>query len=224
MFKLNIFFETLVGISQNKSLCRILQNYHTKKYFIYGNVIEFGATPDSDKNFSNIIKKKSIKKIYYSDKYIKRKNTISADLNKKINIKKNFFDNVLLFNVMEHLTDPINAKNQINKILKKNGILMGSSPFLYRFHAAPSDYLRFTKPFLNQLFQKNFKIIEIENIGFGPLCACYSLVSDFTKKIPFINYFLFTFAFLLDYIISKLVRYELKDIYPIAVNFKIKKK
>ena len=125
---------------------------------------------------------------------------------------------------MEHLTDPQNAKNQISKILKKGGILIGSSPFLYRFHGAPSDYLRFTKPFFNQLFKKNFKVIKIENIGFGPFCACYSLISDFTKKIPLINYFLFTLAYLLDFILSKLVKYELKDIYPIAVNFKVQRK
>ena len=224
MFNLKIFIETLWGISQNKSLCRILQNYHSKKLNIYGNIIEFGAIPESNNNFSSIMKKKSIKKIFYSDKHFKNKNIIKADLNKKINIQKNFFDNALLFNVMEHLTDPENAKIQIKKILKKGGFLIGSSPFLYRYHGAPSDYLRFTKPFYSQFFKKKFKLVNIENIGFGPFCVCYSLISDFTKKIPLINYFLFTLAYLLDYILSKLVNYELKDIYPIAVNFKVKKK
>ena len=224
MFNLKIFVETLLGISQKKSLCRILQNYHSKRSNIYGNIIEFGAIPESNNNFSSLMKKKSIKKIFYSDKYFKNKNIIKADLNKKIDIQKNFFDNVLLFNVMEHLIDPENAKIQIRKILKKGGFLIGSSPFLYRYHGAPSDYLRFTKPFYSQFFKKNFKLIKIENIGFGPFCVCYSLISDFTKKIPLINYFLFTFAFSLDYILSKLVNYELKDIYPIAVNFKVKKK
>ena len=58
---------------------------------------------------------------------------------------------------MEHLTNVENASIQINKILKKNGFLIGSSPFLYRFHAAPSDYLRFTKPYLTQLLKKSSK-------------------------------------------------------------------
>ena len=224
MFNLDLFFKTLSGISQKKSLCRILQNYYSKKLNIYGNVIEFGAIPDSNKNFSYIMKKNLVKKIFYSDKHIKKKNVIRADLNKNISIKKNFFDTALLFNVLEHLTDPENAKNQITKILKRRGVLVGSSPFLYRFHAAPSDYLRFTKPFFIQLFKKNFRIIKIENIGFGPFCVCFSLISDFTKKIPLINYILFTFAFLLDFILSKLVKYELKDIYPIAVYFRVQKK
>lgn len=224
MFKLNIFFEVLSGISKKKSLCRILQNYYSKKFSIQGNIIEFGAVPGSQKNFSQIIKKNKIKKIFYSDKHINKKNIIKADLNKNILIKKNYFNTVLLFNVMEHLTNVENASIQINKILKKNGFLIGSSPFLYRFHAAPSDYLRFTKPYLTQLFKKKFKIINIENLGFGPFCACFSLISDFTKKIPLINYILFTFSFLLDFILSKLVKYDLKDIYPIAVFFIVKKK
>ena len=223
MFNLNIFFETLCGIAKKKSLCRILQNYYSKKIIIYGNIIEFGAIPGSDKNFSEIMKKKSIKKIFYSDKYLKNKNIIKADLNKKISIRKNYFDNVLLFNVMEHLVDNDNAVNQIQKIMKKGGNFIGSSPFLYRFHAAPSDYLRFTKPFFFQLFKKRFKIIKIENLGFGPFCASYSLISDFTKKIPLINYFLFILAYLLDSILSKFVKYELKDVYPIAVIFKVQK-
>lgn len=224
MFSLNIFFETLLGISQNKSLCRILQNFYSKKITVHGNVIEFGATPNSNKNFIHIMKKKKIERIFYSDKHIKNKDIINADLNKNISIKKNFFNTVLLFNVLEHITDTENAKNQISKILKKNGLLIGSSPFLYRFHAAPSDYLRFTKPYFNQLFNKSFKIIKIENVGFGPFCVCFSMISDFTRKIPFLNYFLFTFAFLLDYILSKFVSYDLKDIYPIAVFFNVKKK
>ena len=66
--------------------------------------------------------------------------------------------------------------------------------------------------------------IKIENVGFGPFCVCFSMISDFTRKIPFLNYFLFTFAFLLDYILSKFVSYDLKDIYPIAVFFNVKKK
>ena len=67
MFSLNIFFETLLGISQNKSLCRILQNFYSKKITVHGNVIEFGATPNSNKNFIHIMKKKKIERIFYSD-------------------------------------------------------------------------------------------------------------------------------------------------------------
>ena len=54
MYSIKIFTEIIKGISQNKSLCRILQNYETKKLSLGGNIIEFGAEPSSTKNFSEI--------------------------------------------------------------------------------------------------------------------------------------------------------------------------
>jgi len=84
-----------------------------------GNIIEFGAEPNSSKNFSKFAKKRKINKLDFSDKYLNHKDIIKADLNKKINIKKNTYDTVLFFNVMEHLVEINNAKNQIHKILKK---------------------------------------------------------------------------------------------------------
>ena len=224
MFSFKIFLEIIIGISQNKSLCRILQNYESKQLSIEGDIIEFGAEPNSKNNFSKIIKKKNIKNIFYSDRYLRHKKVIKADLNKKINIKKGSFNYVLLFNVMEHLINIENAKIQISKIICKNGYLIGSTPFLYRFHGAPSDYLRFTKPYLINLFKKYFKIIKMQNLGLGPFCLCFSLISDFTKKIPLLNYFIFTITYIIDLLLNKLVKYELKDIYPIAVYFKLKKK
>lgn len=223
MYSINIYFKILKGIFQKKSLCRILQNYETNKITISGNVIEFGASPYSKNNFSDIVKKKNIKLIHFSDKNIKHKDVINVDLNKKINLKKNYYNTVLYFNVMEHLTNPDNAKKEIYKILKKNGVLIGSAPFLYRFHAAPSDYLRFTKPYLNFFFRKSFRNIHVKNLGFGPFCLSYSFLSDFTKKIPFLNLILFSLAYFFDFILSTLVKYNLEDVYPIATYFKIKK-
>jgi len=224
MLSFKDFLETMKGIYDNKSLCRILQNIECKKVKIFGNLIEFGAEPLSKKNFSTLAKKNRAKKIHYSDKYIKKPGVINADLNKKTSLKKNYYNTVLLFNVMEHLTNIKNAKKEIKRILKKNGRLIGSTPFLYRFHGAPSDYLRFTKPFLIFFFQKEFKITNIKNLGFGPFCLCYSLISDFTKKIPLLNLFIFPITLLLDIILSLFVKYNLEDIYPIALFFNLKKK
>ncbi len=224
MISLHDFLKIIKGIHQNKSLCRILQNLECEKIKISGQILEFGAEPLSKNNFSSIAKKSKVRNIHYSDKHLKKKGVIYADLNKKISLKKNFYNYVLIFNVLEHLTNIEIAKREIKKVLKKNGKLIGSTPFLYRFHGAPSDYLRFTKPFLIFYLKKNFKILEIKNLGFGPVSLCYSLISDFTKKIPLINIFIFLISFTLDMILSIFVKYDLKDIYPIAVYFNVKKK
>lgn len=208
-------------IFQGKSLCRILQNSEFKKYNLKGKIIEFGAEPDSKNNFSKYIKNE--KKIIFADKYIKHKDVINVDLNKNIPVSKQSFDSVIFFNIMEHLLDVQNAKKQVHKILKKNGTLIGSTPFLYRFHGAPSDYYRFTKPFLESFFKDEFRNVKIYNLGFGPMTSCYSIVSDFSKKIPLLNNFLFIICYLIDFCLSFFVKYKLKDIYPIAVFFVLKK-
>ena len=218
------FVQIMKGIYDNKSLCRILQNIECDRISLSGNIIEFGAEPLSKNNFSSIVKKIKVKKIDFSDKFIKKAGVINADLNEKTSLKKNYYNNVLLFNVMEHLINIDNAKKEIKKILKKNGKLIGSTPFLYRFHGAPSDYLRFTKPFLNIFLKKDFKVLEVKNLGFGPFCLCYSFLFDFTKKIPFLNLIIFPITFLLDAILNFFVKYDLKDIYPIALFFYVKKK
>ena len=124
---------------------------------------------------------------------------------------------------MEHLSNFANSKLEIKKIMKKNSILIGSTPFLYRYHNAPSDYLRFTKPYLNHFFKKDYKILSIKNLGFGPFCLSYSFLSDFTKKIPLLNTILFTIAYILDFVLSFFVKYNLEDVYPIAIFFRLKK-
>ena len=224
MVSLKDFLQIIKGIYKNKSLCRILQNIECNNVKLSGNIIEFGAEPSSKNNFSSIAKKVKVKNIDFSDKYIRKPGVINTDLNKKTSLKKNHYNNVLLFNVMEHLTNIETAKKEVKKILKKNGNLIGSTPFLYRFHGAPSDYLRFTKPFLIFFLKKDFKIKEVKNLGFGPFCLCYSFLFDFTKKIPFLNLIIFPITFLLDAILNFFVKYDLKDIYPIALFFYVKKK
>ena len=145
---LSNFINLLCGIYEGKSLCRILQNIECKKIKIRGRVIEFGAEPKSKKNFSSIAKQEKISKVDFSDKYIRKKGVINADLNFVNKIKKNHYHTVMLFNVLEHLNNIDNAKNEIWKILKKKGLLIGSTPFLFKYHNAPSDYLRFTSLFL----------------------------------------------------------------------------
>ena len=57
-------------------------------------------------------------------------------------------------NVLEHLPNLNNVFKEIDKILKINGNLIGSTPFIYQVHGAPFDYQRFTKDFFYKTFSK----------------------------------------------------------------------
>ena len=165
---LNIITSNFKGYS----LLRAYQIYECKNVKLKGNSIEFGAYKNKTKNFNNFLNIHSNIKLsnIYKHNDI---DYIQLDLTKKLKLKKNSFDNVIIFNVLEHLPNTKNAFNQIKKILKINGVLVGSTPFIYQVHGAPNDYFRFTKDFfygdLKKKFKKIFvktKLNEIYPIGF----------------------------------------------------------
>ena len=80
-------------------------------------------------------------------------------MEKKNNFKKKF-DNIIIFNVLEHIYNEKNALRELNKILKKNGKIYISTPFLYRYHEAPEDYKRYTITYFEKVLkEKKFKSI-----------------------------------------------------------------
>ncbi len=78
----------------------------------------------------------------------------------KTNINSNLFDTVIGIEVLEHLDNPYVAVEEIKRILKPNGIFIGSTPFVYPYHGEPHDILRFTEYGLRQIF-KDFKEVKI---------------------------------------------------------------
>lgn len=55
------------------------------------------------------------------------------------------FDTVLLLEVLEHVVDAGNVLAEISRVLKSDGVLLISMPFLYPLHDAPHDYRRYTR-------------------------------------------------------------------------------
>lgn len=75
--------------------------------------------------------------------------------------KNKTFDTVILLEVLEHLPDPASAILEVKRVLKKDGVLILSTPFLYPIHDAPRDYQRWSKHGLNRLI--NFSGLEIRD-------------------------------------------------------------
>ena len=113
MFKklLNLIFLSLKGYS----LLRSYQLNECKNIKLRGYSIEFGAYKEKKKNFYNHFKGNA--KFVFSNIYHKRdKHYIKLDLTKKLKIKKNTFQNVILMNVLEHLPN----LNNVFKAIKGN--------------------------------------------------------------------------------------------------------
>ena len=204
----------LFYIFKNYSVCRILQILFAKDILLNGSILEIGAYKGSNKNFSNflIINNNSF---LYADKK-KINNNIIFDLEKK-NFMKKKFDNVLIFNVLEHVYEVNNAIIEIKNVLNKKGKIICSTPFLYRYHKAPNDYCRYTEDFLIKIFKENkFINIKVRSLGFGPFVAAYSMIFDLIKFLYPLNSFILIICIILDYLLNIIFKNKLIKIYPIC--------
>jgi SAM-dependent methyltransferase len=71
------------------------------------------------------------------------------------------FDVVVISEVLEHLHSPHLGLKNIHGILKQDGILILSTPFILPIHDRPHDYFRFTR-FGLEFLLKDFRRVQIE--------------------------------------------------------------
>lgn len=74
------------------------------------------------------------------------------------------FDAVWCTQVFEHVKDLDHILDEIYRVLKPQGILMITVPFLYNEHGSPYDFRRFTIYGLKQLLEK-YEMIELKKQG-----------------------------------------------------------
>tara|TARA_B110000261_G_C12936336_1_gene298617 strand:+ start:89 stop:739 length:651 start_codon:yes stop_codon:yes gene_type:complete len=207
----------------SSSILRDFQNFEFNKQKINGKCIEFGASKNFEKNFLKQDKKLTI--CHYSNFKIKSNKIINIDLekiNNKFNIK---YDNVVIFNVLEHLHNTEIPLNNINHILNKGGTIIGSTPFLYRIHGAPKDHFRFSKDnLLYNLKKSGFNKVKIKELGTGPFLASFSLLRSFLKYLPIVYEIYLLFSLIIDLFLKKIMKTNPKLIYPIGYFFTASKK
>ena len=206
----------------NNSILRVLQKNEFKKYKLSGKCLEFGANHKIQRNF--LYKDSEKYQIFYSNIDNKNKSFIKINLIKKLAHKKKY-NNIIIFNVLEHLSEVNIALKNLNLLLDSKGKILGSTPFLYRVHGAPNDYNRFTKSYLQKILkEKKFINIKINEIGLGPFLASFSLLRGFLKYLPIIYQILLSLVIIIDKILFYTMKTDPKKIYPIGYVFSATKK
>lgn len=80
--------------------------------------------------------------------------------------KTSSYSSTAMFDVIEHLPDDLLALKEVHRILKPNGYLILTIPFLYRLHEFPYDYRRYTYTGILKLLDDcNFAPIFVHPIG-----------------------------------------------------------
>lgn len=78
----------------------------------------------------------------------------------------NSLDSALLLEVIEHCPDPLIVLQETQRVLKPNGIIFFSTPFLYQLHGTPYDYHRPT-PFELELLFRSAGFDRIQSVASG---------------------------------------------------------
>lgn len=99
-----------------------------------------------------------------------------------IPLTNEMIDTVIMTEVLEYIQDSQKMIEEIHRVLKKNGMLFLSVPFLHPLHGDPeSDYYRSTETFYKFLFQGKFKVVTMERMG-GVVAVVYDLIREFLSQ------------------------------------------
>ncbi len=209
----NFFFKECM---KGRSLIRSFQNQDIKNNVkIFGNCLDLGSKNSNPSYYEyiNFNNNNNNFNMTYSDFYSKDKNVLSFDFNKKFPMKDNTFDNVLIFNVLEHVYNTSNVLEETRRVLKKNGKVYGVIPFLFLYHKDPSDYWRFTHEALEKLLEESgFINIKIQKHGLGTFTVINSIYSQMLRW-RILMYISWTFGFFLDLIIKSIRKNRKENLY-----------
>jgi SAM-dependent methyltransferase len=106
-----------------------------------------------------------------------------VDLTEALPFENASFDTILLTDVLEHISEPMNLMCEIARILRPGGKLILGVPFFYWLHEVPHDYYRYTEFALRRFCQlSELRIVEL--VPYGGLPEI--LVDLISKSLNFI--------------------------------------
>jgi len=132
-------------------------NTFLKQYPTKGKILNIGSGP-------RIINSDIINVDIY--KYVGVKIIIDGET---VPLESGTVSRIISETVLEHVSNPHGAVKEMHRLLSPGGYTYVTTPFLYPFHSSPSDYQRWTKEGLIQLFHE-FEVIEI-GVRAGPFSS-----------------------------------------------------
>jgi len=218
---MNVVKEFLKGKNVGRVLFNRLVEKHVK---VKGITLDLGCTGKmSYYRFMDTGKGR----IFMADIEKRGNATVILNLEKELPFHNNSVDNVILFNVLEHIYNPYKVLEEIYRILKKNGKVYTSIPFMIYYHPSPRDYNRYTKEKLERIFD-GFHIETFETIGGFFTVFDYNFTTYFLDAIKIkllknvISYIFYIFSRTLDRKMSKIKR-NYKEKFPLSYFIVAKK-
>jgi SAM-dependent methyltransferase len=161
-------------MSKTYSLLRRAQYEELKKFKIDGNVLDLGGARRS--GYHELIG--GAHTIHVANIQAGDDVDLVFDAEKEFPIDDETYSAVICLNVLEHVFEYQHAVNESFRVLKKDGVLIGSTPFLHAVHGSPDDYFRYTRSAFEKIFRKaGFREVEIKELGTGAFGVIHELLS-----------------------------------------------
>lgn len=213
---MNEFKYVFGEVWKGKSITRAYLNFRLSKECLRGKIIDIGGGVGN--NYISFMNKEENSSIETFDLKNGQKVDFEKDLLPSLD---QVYDTVLFLNVMEHVFNYQHIANEVVRITRANGQLLGFVPFLMWYHPDHRDFFRYTHESLQIIFsQAGGRKIIIEPIAKGPFIAmaqmCVQIMPNFIAVI------LFTFSYILDSIYLSL-KPDRFGIYALGYYFVVEK-
>lgn len=201
-------FKFLFDKIDKVSLPRALQNELIENYSFTGDLLDFGGGERSHNR--NMIKCSTYQSINIDPK-INPTWVVGAD--DPFPCEDECFDHVFSFNTLEHIYNVQDKLSEIYRVLRPNGDILISTPFLYPIHGHPDDFFRPTPSWYHTALKDcGFKEIRVVPLFWGPFSTGLTTsgigpFQNIRKKIA-----LFLDLLLIKYKQRKLTKSEIEQI------------
>lgn len=135
----------------------IMDEIDTYRGCLNGKVLNAGSgVPVGDRDISSLVNGE----LYNLDIFEHELIHITSPLD-VIPVEDQFFDTVFCNAVLEHVRNPVEVLDEINRVLKPGGYLYLAVPFMQPEHLVPTDFQRYTLDGLTNMVENaGFKIVQ----------------------------------------------------------------
>ena len=211
-----MFIFLLSQLIKGNSVARAMMNFFVRGLPLSGTVVDVGGGRGA--SYLSYMKKEDGTEVTGFDLKESARGVIKINLEiDKLPRDNGSVDQVLMFNILEHIYHHQYLVSEVARILKPKGSLVGFVPFLVNYHPDPHDYFRYTKEALQLILaESGFTNIRITEVGRGPFTV------NLNNIAPSLPILLCVVVFPLYYVLDSILIYLRPKIgkrYPLGYLF-----
>lgn len=170
------FFTYWKETWRGKDVYRVLMNEACQRITLRGRVLDLGSGRNKA-SYHRFFQKDATAQIDFLDlrPVSHKEEATTFDFEKDpLPYETENVDQILIFNLLEHLYNYNHLLQEVVRTLKKGGQIFGAVPFLVGYHPDPRDFFRYTSESLRRIFIENgLNEPQIQILAVGPFTASF---------------------------------------------------